>query len=216
MRALAITLLLLAASSEAQVIPVDLVIVRHKLATVAKQRTIAEIGLRRMKELGVPHPIVSVTVTKDFLRLNHTSHYVGRLDAWGLKAYRARWCRPGRRCHLLLPPIVDDQGNDFGGGVAAGACTVLDSADVSFAIAREKNGAGMPRVGASAGSVTHENLHNCGAEHDSGFNVMHPDAGKLGNVVLPITEDTKLLVDLCLYEAGLREVSRFGFTHGRN
>lgn len=210
-----LTILLLASTAQAQTVPTDLVIVRHKFATVAAQQSILKAGLRRQSELGVTQPISKVTITKDVCpNTNHIKHYTGKgFDCWLKAAYRNGWCSKGKRCHVSKGPIYDDKGIDYSGGVAIGSCTVLDSQDFSFSIARTTNGKGVPKTGLSITTVAHENAHNNGAEHDEDGKpyIMHPDAGKYGNQVLQFSRFSKELVDICMMEKGLRQTSKYGF-----
>ncbi len=200
-------------TAEAQTIPTDVVIVRHSLATVTEQRTMAKLGLARTKSAGVNQPINKITITKDLCLANSTKEYTNRgFDCWKKLAYKKGWCSKSSRCHVLKPPVVD-KGIDYGGGVAQGLCTVNSGNDFSYAIARTQNGKGLPRVGMSINVIAHENGHNNGAEHeeeDLPF-VMHPDAGKYGNVPLSYSLFSKELIDICMLEVGLRKTSFYGF-----
>lgn len=210
---LIISIFWLMASSEAQTLPVNVVIVKHKFATPLQQLQMVQLGLARLKEAGVLHPVSKVTIVNDTLKRNSIKQYQSRLDSWTNLAYKKGWCFRGQRCHFSLPPVFDSYGIDYGGGVAMGACTVTDRHDSSFSIQRMRNGKGAARVHPSITSAAHENGHNDGAEHDEVDKpyIMHPDALKYGEVRLPWSLDSKLLIDVCLYDEKIRKVSLYGF-----
>jgi len=211
--ALVVLLCWLVAGAEAQTLPVNVVIVKHRFATPLQQTQLIKLGLARLTETGISHPINKLTIVTDSLNKNSIKQYTSRLDSWTNLAYKKGWCVRGQRCHFSLPPVFDAKGIDYGGGVAMGACTVTDKHDSSFSIQRMMNGKRLARIQSSITSAAHENGHNDGAEHDEVDRpyIMHPDALKYGEVRLPWSTDSKMLIDACLFEEKIRPVSKYGF-----
>lgn len=206
---LLLTLLLLAATAQAETIPLRLVIVKHPWATPAEQLILAKQGLARLKETGVTPKISSVKITRDLLNRNKTTQYVGRLDSWQNLAYRKGWCKEGEVCFMLLPPIFDGK-YYYQGGVADSVCVPYDAA---YVIVRMRNEDGSPKVKASITAVAHEFGHLMGTEHDEEDKpyIMHPAALKFGEATLPWSQFSKDLVDVCLVEEKIRATSIYGF-----
>lgn len=205
----------LIAGAQAQTLPVNIVIVKHRFATPLQQLQMVQLGLVRLKETGVLHPVNKVTIVNDTLKRNGVKQYQSRLDSWTNLAYKKGWCFRGQRCHFSLPPVFDSSGVDYGGGVAMGACTVTDKHDSSFSIQRMMNGKKQARIQSSITSAAHENGHNDGAEHDEIDKplIMHPDALKFGDVKLPWSLESKELIDSCLVQEKIRAVSLYGFSN---
>ena len=208
-----IALLWVMAGAEAQTLPVNLVIVKHRFAKPLQQQQMVQLGLARLAETGVLHPVNKITIVNDSLKKNSIKQYQSRLDSWTNLAYKKGWCFRGQRCHFSLPPIFDSAGIDYGGGVAMATCTVTDKHDASFSIQRMMNGKRLVRVQSSITSAAHENAHNDGAEHDEVDKpfIMHFDALKYGDIKLPWSLESKELIDVCMLDEGLRQTSRYGF-----
>lgn len=185
-----------------QTIPVQLVIVKHKQASTLEQQQIARIGLGRNKEVGIEHRVTRISVVNDKLKKNRLSQYVGRLDSWAKYAYKKGLCNKAEYCLLLLPPVIDNNGLDYGGGVASGVCDYFSDTNYAFAIIRMRNNRNQSRLHTSITSVAHEVGHLNGAEHDEGNkpHIMHPAALSFGERTLSWSRDSKLYVKTCSYD----------------
>lgn len=201
--------ILLCATAQAQTLPINLVIVKHKFATPLQQQQIVRLGLVRLKETGVIHPVSSIKVVRDSLKRNSLRDYSSRLDAWSNLAYRKGWCRKDNPCHLSLPPVFDASGADYGGGVAYGSC---EPRSASYSIARMLNGRRQSRLLSSITTTSHEVAHLDGAEHHGGRHIMNPDALSFGEVKLPWSLFSKELIDICMLEEKERKQSKYGFS----
>jgi hypothetical protein len=185
--------------AEAETIPVQIVIVKHKQASTLEQQQIAKLGFARNKEVGVQHVITRISVVNDSLKKNRLQQYVSRLDSWANYAYKKKLCDKEQYCFLLLPPVVDQDNNDYGGGVSSGVCDYFSDKNYAYAIIRMRNSSKQSRLFTSITSVAHEIGHLNGAEHDEGSKpyIMHPAALSFGEKILKWSSDSKLYIKTC-------------------
>lgn len=204
------TILLLCLSAEAQIKQTFrtavVAIVRDDIS-VTEQLSLYAKGISRLPEASVNAKVTSVVILPDVLQQNSLEQYSSRLRSWSnwydKNFKRSRY----EHVHFLLPPVVDSNGSNYGGGVAGAICTTtrMVSRKYSYSIMRLKSDVGEDRREHSSISALHETLHNLGANHKEirnfkpWINVMHPDALSLVSKYspLPILRQTKTEVEFC-------------------
>jgi hypothetical protein len=213
-----VTWLLFTADTWAQakqvVLPIRLVVVERSDISNADQVKLAQAGFDRFLDMrrrssypvyfgkgqsergynfnkGIKIKVVETYFIKDALQDNSIDNYVSRLHNWYGYIKALELVKDKKvPTFMLLPPVVDSNGDSYMGGVANGLCT-FKSGGYAYAIVRNKNQYGDDRRLVSASVVAHELGHLFGAEHVDfqGLkvepNIMYYASGVFGNIKLP-------------------------------
>ena len=208
-------LLLFSSSALAQPLPIQLIAAHRTDITDVEQVAIVETGLSRLKLLNARlRPwISSVRIVNDDFNINALEFpQKQRLDTWAAR-YKSLLSRDVTTL-FSVPPLISGSTN-YGAGRAAQTCGIGTRSNYAYVVVRKFNAAGQPRELASATAIAHEISHLLGASHIDEIgtmhgpqevpNIMHPDAGKFGNVFLPFIKwATGYEVDKCLRRRKLK------------
>ena len=161
------------------------------------------------QDVGLELDIIAVYELPDSPKISRSLvDYRDRLDAAIELVNQAGIDSSDALVHILLPPVYDSSGVDYGGGVASGTCTINTLNGYSYSISRKKNLAGEDRQEQSVVSALHEISHSLGATHTDNVdpvpNIMYQDAISYvrEDATLPWSQVTIAEIRACFLRVG--------------